>query len=84
MPTELMHFYKLELNTMRDIKDFVDIATTIEEPLMLTDGEGYTVSAKSLMGAIYALEWNELYLTSKSDIYFAFQKYIKSSTIRYI
>ena len=78
-----VHYYKLELNTLNDIRTFIEKANTIDEKLMLTDGDGYTVSAHSLMGAVYALEWNELYLVSERDVYFLFQDFIKNSTVKY-
>lgn len=77
-----VHFYKLELNTMKEIKEFVEIATMLDTELMLTDNNDYTVSAKSLMGAIYALEWNELYLMSEKDVYDSFESFITSSSIK--
>lgn len=79
-----VHYYKIELNTLSDVKKFIEKATMTNEKLKLSDGEGYTVSASSMMGAIYALEWETLYLVSENDVYDKFQEFIRHSTIRYI
>lgn len=64
-----MYKVKINLVTMTDIKKFVEIVTAIQVPVTLTDGAGYSVNAKSMMGCVAALEWDELYALSDSDIY---------------
>lgn len=74
--------YKLSLITMKDIEDFVKIANTLDTPLKLTDGKNYSVNPASLLGVMYSLEWNNLYLLSKEDVYSSFSKYIEHSRIK--
>lgn len=64
-----MYKTKINLITLNDIHKFVNIVSQIPERVVLTDGFGYTVNAKSIIGCIAALEWNNLYVTSETDIY---------------
>lgn len=66
---------KINLVTMSDVTEFVAITTAMKDPVELTDGAGYTVSAKSLFGCLAALEWNELYAISEADIYTKISKF---------
>lgn len=51
---------KLNLDTMRKINEFVGVATTVQSNVYLTnDNHQFVVSAKSLIAAIYSLEWAE-------------------------
>jgi hypothetical protein len=60
---------QIRLDTMRDVQDFVRIATKMEGEVHITDGAGLKVSAKSLLGALYAMEFEELWCESENDIY---------------
>ena len=51
---------KIRLDTMRDVNEFVRICTGIIPAVYITDGRGLRVSAKSVIGAIYAMEFDEL------------------------
>lgn len=44
---------------------FVSIANTIDCEVNLEDDAGHKVNAKSLMGCLYSMEFNELYVTSE-------------------
>ena len=70
-----LHCYKIELNTMSDVREFVEIASQYTG-LKLSDNECYTINASSIMGVIYSLEWNNLYLLSETDVYSVFSKFI--------
>lgn len=59
---------KIRLDTMNDIKDFVKTVNEIEEYVFLEDGDGNRVSAKSLLGCLYSLEWNHIYCYCNKDI----------------
>ena len=61
--------YKIILETLSDVKAFVDIVSQYENEIVLTDGQNYIVNAKSVLGAMYSIEWNELYVSSDIDIY---------------
>lgn len=67
--------YKINLVTMSDVKGFTDVCGSLAHNIHLTDGKGYRVSAKSLLGAMAALEWDELYCESDEDIYMLIEKY---------
>ena len=60
---------KIELVGMSDINKFIAITTKLPGVIKLTDGENYSVSAKSLLGALASMEWDELYCESETDIY---------------
>ena len=63
------------LDTMNDISAFVNIASQITEPVHLTSGD-FTVSAKSLLGAIYTMEWSEVWCECEVDIYSKIQQFV--------
>jgi hypothetical protein len=51
---------KLNLDTMKKINEFVGVATTVQSNVYLTnDSHQFVVNAKSLIAAIYSLEWAE-------------------------
>lgn len=60
---------KIRLDTMRDIQGFVNAVSTIPESVILEDNDGNRVSAKSLIGAIYTMEWACVYCYCNKDIY---------------
>ena len=61
--------YKINLDTLTQIKSFVDTISVYDFNILLTNGQGYAVNAKSVLGAMYSIEWNELYVESDVDIY---------------
>lgn len=62
---------KVRLDTLSDIKGFVNAVSPIATEVHLTDGNNLTVSAKSILGAMYTMEWSEVYCTCEKDIYSA-------------
>lgn len=60
---------KIRLDTLSNIRDFVNAVSTIGGEVYLTDGNDFTVSAKSILGAMCTIEWNEVYCTCDRDIY---------------
>ncbi|MFA6730620.1 MAG: HPr family phosphocarrier protein [Eubacteriales bacterium] len=82
LETKLVYNYKIELTTLKDVKEFVKIATKLEGKLSLKSGAKLTVNAKSLLGVLLAqhLNWNDLTLTSDRDRYFDFKKFIVDGT----
>ena len=68
--------YKIELVTFKDINDFVKVAESHDFKIKLTDGDDFCVNAKSLMGAMATVEWDNLYCESEKDIYSAISKYV--------
>lgn len=70
-----MFKHKIELVTVKDIYEFVAIASSLHGEIRLVDGGGFCVNGKSLLGATATLEWNELYCISENDIYQKIQKF---------
>ena len=60
---------QIRLDTFTDVKRFVDIATAQVGEVHITDGNGLRVSAKSILGAMYSLEFDELWCEAENDIY---------------
>ena len=67
---------KIRLDTTSDIRGFVNAVGGVLFPIYLTDGNNLTVSAKSILGAMYTMEWSDVYCTCDQDIYRLIQKYI--------
>ena len=67
---------KIRLDTMNDINSFVKDMTGTASDVFLTDkNRNYVVSAKSLLGAVYSMEWDEIWCESSDDIYHLVSKY---------
>lgn len=68
--------YKFKLNNLKSINDCKELADKIEKlkiDAVLTNGEDYCVSAKSLLGIMLAVfEWDVIYLKSDSSEIFDF------------
>lgn len=59
---------RVRLETMTDIQKFVGVVSRTGEKVTLEDGDGHCVSAASLLGALYSMEWNEVYCYCPKDI----------------
>ena len=66
----------VRLDTMSDVQQFVTIASAIDEKVFLEDEEGHRVSAKSLLGALYSMEWDSTSCVCEKDISGALIKWI--------
>ena len=60
---------KIRLDTMKDITQFVAICSSVPGPVFVTDGAGLKVSAKSILGVMYSIEFTDLWCESEADIY---------------
>lgn len=67
---------RIRLDTLSDVNNFVSVVSGVSDTVHLTDGSNLTVSAKSVLGAIYTMEWNEVYCTCDKDIYRLIQNFI--------
>ena len=67
---------QIRLDTMSDVHRFVKIATAQTGNIYITDDKGLRVSAKSILGALYALEFDNLWCESEIDIYHAIEEFI--------
>lgn len=59
---------KVRLDTMNDIQNFVNIISQSGATVHLQDGKDYCVNARSILGAIAAMEWSDIYCVSDVDI----------------
>ena len=64
-----MHRVKINLVTMEDVKNFVKIASTAPDKVFVTDGDHYVGNAKSILGCLAAMEWDNIFAESEFDIY---------------
>ena len=60
---------KIRLDTMKDINRFVAICTAVNVPVHVTDGAGLKVSAKSVLGVMYSMEFADIWCECEEDIY---------------
>lgn len=67
---------KIRLDTASDARKFNAIASRLKGKIYIVDGEGLKVSAKSLLGSLYAMEFKELWCESEEDIYHAIEEFI--------
>jgi hypothetical protein len=59
---------KIRLDTMSDVTRFVSEMTKVDSKVWLEDDEGNRVSAQSLLGVIYSMEWKTIYCYCNKDI----------------
>lgn len=64
-----MNKIRVILDTQSDVREFVNIANTIEEDVYLEDNTNFRADAKSLMGVMYGkFEFKELYVLSDYEM----------------
>ena len=71
-----MHKMKVNLVTMKDCTGFVEAVSRVNGRVVLEDGNGFRVNGKSLLGALAAVEWENLWVVSDEDIYFAISEWV--------
>lgn len=63
-----MNKIRVVLDTQSDVRDFVNIANTIEQNVYLEDSTNFRADAKSMMGVMYGrFEFKELWVLSESE-----------------
>lgn len=67
---------KISIDTLSRINKFVAICSKIDCPIHLVDGNGYCISAKSILGAVATADWSEVFVECEQDIYSAIQEFI--------
>lgn len=67
---------KINLDTMKDINDFVRICTRIPATVYITDGASLKVSGKSLLGVMYAMEFDDIWCECEEDVYTDIEKFV--------
>ena len=73
--------YRIRLDTMADVNRFVGIATKEKGKIVLTDGDNYTVNGKSLLGAMYTIEWDQIFCESETEIYHLIKDFIVGDSL---
>lgn len=73
------YVYKVEIDTMDDVKKLVAISSPLKGKITLQSGNKFAVNAKSLLGVILAkkLNWDDLRLVMDNDYYHEFERFIK-------
>lgn len=73
------YVYKVEIDTMEDVKKLVSIATKLDGKITLQSGNKFAVNAKSLLGVILAkkLNWDDLRIVMDKDHYYDFEQFIQ-------
>jgi hypothetical protein len=60
---------KINIDTLSKINAFVSICSRLDCRVNLIDGDGYRVSAKSLIGAVATMDWSQVFVECDKDIY---------------
>ena len=68
--------YKIRLDTLSDVSKFVKVASSVNGKVTVTDNQGLKVSGKSILGMMYAMEFDELWCESDIDIYNAIERFL--------
>lgn len=69
---------KLNLDTMSKVTNFVNDMTKYQGKAFLTDADrNFIVSAKSMLGAVYTMEWDEVWFEADDDIFQIITKYME-------
>ena len=68
---------RINIDTLSKVNKFVGICAKLGGKIDLVDGEGYRVSAKSLIGAMATMDWNCVYVESERDIYAHIREFVE-------
>ena len=60
---------KILLETESSVLDFINAVSQVSCPVVVTDGEGMRVNAKSMLGMLYAMTFAEMWCECDKDIY---------------
>jgi hypothetical protein len=71
---------RINIDTGAKIQKFVDIinANNVNAVLESTgeNGENYRVNARSLLGALATMDWNDVWVKSDEDIYSLIEEFV--------
>lgn len=73
--TSFNYRYRVKLTTIGDIVEFFKITTHLPYAVVLRDSANYCISAKSILGAIPCVNWDEVYCESEGDIRTEIEKF---------
>lgn len=64
---------KIRLDTINDANKLVAAASKVNGKVVIEDPTGFCVNAKSLLGALHAMEFSEIWCVSDEDFYSSIQ-----------
>lgn len=69
---------RIRLDTVSDVNRFVNITSNLKQPITITDGNGLRVNAKSVIGVLHSLEFDNLVCETEddNDIYMAIREFV--------
>ena len=67
---------KIRLDTLSDIHEFVRIVNNANVAVKVKDNAGHCVNAKSILGMMYSMEWDEIWCECDTDIYDSIKKFV--------
>ena len=67
---------KIRLDTFSDIRKFVKITSKLQGRIYVTDGDGLTANAKSLLNMLPTLKYEELWCEAEKDIFFHIKEFV--------
>lgn len=68
---------RIQLDTMSDVTEFMNIVTATKSPVYLSDGKRQQICAQSQLGVLLAkMEWDEIYCICDIDISGSIVKWI--------
>lgn len=67
---------KIYMDTVKDAEAITALASKCDKEVFIEDGNGLKVRAKSIIGNLHALEFEELWLVSTEDYYTIFKDFI--------
>lgn len=67
---------KIRLDTTNDAIQFSNLCLALPGQITITDNNGLRINAKSILGMLYALEFEELWCESENDIYTHIDQFI--------
>ena len=67
---------KIRIDTTSDAITFSNICDGLKTHITVTDNKGLRINAKSVLGMIYALEFEELWCESEEDIYTHIERFV--------
>lgn len=62
------HRYRVRIDTQKDALNFVQAINGVEGKITLEDGTGLCVSAHSIIGVLYTMEFEKIYCYSDYPI----------------
>ena len=71
---------RINLVTLSDVQRFIDAVSKVEEKVTLSDNDGHRVSAQSMLGLLYSLEWTDTFVECDRDIYMKIAEFVVNET----